>query len=323
MTLRVGFMGTPAFAVPTLQAIVAAGHDIPAVYTQPPRKAGRRGLALTPSPVQREAERLGITVLSPVNFRDEADVEAFRRLDLDVGVVVAYGLLLPQAILDAPRFGCLNGHGSLLPRWRGAAPIQRAIEAGDAVTGMMVMLMEAGLDTGPVALAAETPIGDTDTAGELHDRLAAMAADLIVEALEKLEAGALDFEPQTAITARTGREPVYARKLAKSEAAIDFGGDALSIARRINAFSPFPGAFFEMVLGGASERVKILRARAETGSGPIGTTLDDRLLVACGTGAVRLLELQRPGGRPMPAEEWLRGTPAAAGTRVLAGAAAG
>ncbi|UIJ71395.1 methionyl-tRNA formyltransferase [Aurantimonas sp. HBX-1] len=318
MALRVGFMGTPAFAVPTLQAIVAAGHEVAAVYTQPPRRAGRRGLTLTPSPVQLAAERLGLAVRSPINFRDPADVEAFEALGLDVGVVVAYGLLLPQEILDAPRFGCLNGHGSLLPRWRGAAPIQRAIEAGDAVTGMMVMRMEAGLDTGPVALTAETPICEAETAGELHDRLAEMAASLMVEALAKLEAGTLTFEDQDALAARTGREPVYARKLTKAEAAIDFGGDAESIARKINAFAPAPGAFVEMALAGASERVKILRARAETGSGVAGTTLDDRLLVACGTGAVRLLELQRPGGKPMPAEEWLRGSPFAAGTRLVA-----
>ncbi|NDV86209.1 methionyl-tRNA formyltransferase [Aurantimonas aggregata] len=322
MGLRVGFMGTPAFAVPTLQAIVAGGHEVPAVYTQPPRQAGRRGLTLTPSPVQVAAERLGLAVRSPINFRDPADVEAFEALGLDVGVVVAYGLLLPQAILDAPRFGCLNGHGSLLPRWRGAAPIQRAIEAGDAVTGMMVMQMEAGLDTGPVALTAETPIGDTETAGELHDRLAAMAASLMVEALAKLEAGTLTFEDQDALAARTGREPIYARKLTKAEAAIDFGGGAEGIARKINAFAPAPGAFSEMTLGGTSERVKILRARKENAEGEAGTTLDDRLLVACGTGSVRLLELQRPGGRPMPANEWLRGNPIAAGTRLVAAATA-
>lgn len=322
MTLRVGFMGTPAFAVPTLQAIVAAGHDVAAVYTQPPRQAGRRGLTLTPSPVQREAERHGLAVRSPINFRDAADVEAFAALGLDVGVVVAYGLLLPQAVLDAPRFGCLNGHGSLLPRWRGAAPIQRAIEAGDAMTGMMVMRMEAGLDTGPVALTAETPIGETETAGELHDRLAAICATLVVDALVALEAGTLTFEDQDALALRTGREPLYARKLTKAEAAIDFGGEAESIARKINAFAPAPGAFVEMTLGGTAGRVKLLRAKAEAGSGKPGTTLDDRLLVACGSGAVRLLELQRPGGRPMPAEEWLRGTPVAAGTRLVADAAA-
>ncbi|MCP3056148.1 methionyl-tRNA formyltransferase [Aurantimonas marianensis] len=319
MTLRVVFMGTPAFAVPTLRAIHAAGHDIAAVYTQPPRKAGRRGLILSPSPVQTEAERLGLDVRTPLNFKDEAEIAAFAALKADVAIVVAYGLLLPRAILGAPRHGCLNAHGSLLPRWRGAAPIQRAIEAGDATTGMMVMRMEAGLDTGPVALTAETPIGEAETAGELHDRLATMSADLMAEALEKLEAGTLTFEDQDAIAARTGRQPVYARKIDKAEAALDFAGDARLIAARINAFSPFPGAWTTMSFGAGPERVKILRARAETGSGAPGTLLDDRLLVACGSGAVRFLELQRAGGKPMPAEELLRGTPVPMG-HVIGGA---
>ncbi|WP_370195090.1 MULTISPECIES: methionyl-tRNA formyltransferase [Aurantimonas] len=319
MALRVVFMGTPAFSVPTLAALAAAGHDIAAVYTQPPRKAGRRGLTLTPSPVQREAERLGLPVRAPLNFKDPADREAFAALDCDVAVVVAYGLLLPQAVLDMPRQGCLNGHGSLLPRWRGAAPIQRAIEAGDAETGMMVMRMEAGLDTGPVALTAETPIAATDTTAELHDRLAEICATLMVEALDKLEAGTLTFEDQDSIAARTGRAPVYAAKIDKAEAALDFAGDASGIARRINAFSPFPGAWTMMNFGSAPERVKFLRAAAETGDGAPGTLLDDRLLIACGTGALRVLELQRAGGRRMSAEELLKGTPVPAGGR--AGAA--
>ena len=261
MALRVVFMGTPAFSVPTLAALAAAGHDIAAVYTQPPRKAGRRGLTLTPSPVQLEAERLGLPVRAPLNFKDPADREAFAALDCDVAVVVAYGLLLPQSVLDMPHLGCLNGHGSLLPRWRGAAPIQRAIEAGDAATGMMVMRMEAGLDTGPVALTAETPIAATDTTADLHDRLAEICATLMVEALDKLEAGTLTFEDQEAIAARTGRAPIYAAKIDKAEAALDFAGDASSLARRINAFSPFPGAWTTMSFGGAPERVKFLRAR--------------------------------------------------------------
>ncbi|MEC5323281.1 MULTISPECIES: methionyl-tRNA formyltransferase [unclassified Aurantimonas] len=314
MTLRVVFMGTPAFAVPTLRAIHAAEHDIAAVYTQPPRKAGRRGLTLTPSPVQTEAERLGLDVRTPLNFKDEAEITAFTALEADVAIVVAYGLLLPRPILDAPRHGCLNGHGSLLPRWRGAAPIQRAIEAGDAATGMMVMRMELGLDTGPVALAAETPIGQTETAGELHDRLAAISADLMAEALEKLEAGTLTFEDQNAIAARTGRAPLYARKIDKAEAALDFTGEAQPIAAKINAFSPFPGAWTTLSFGGKPERVKILRASAETGAGAPGTVLDGHLLVACGSGAVRLLELQRAGGKPMAADDLLRGSPVPAGS---------
>lgn len=330
MALSVVFMGTPEFSVPTLATIVAAGHRVPAVYTQPPRKAGRRGLQLTPSPVQVEAEKLGIAVRSPLNFRDPAEIDAFTALEADVAVVVAYGLLLPQALLDTPRFGCLNGHGSLLPRWRGAAPIQRAIEAGDAATGMMVMRMEAGLDTGPVALTAETPISPGETAGELQARLSAMSAELMVEALAKLEAGTLAFEDQAAIAARTGREPIYARKIDKTETRIDWTADAKAVAGRINGFSPMPGAWTTMPFGAKSERVKVLRAVAiddladspglsgKADAGPDaalpGTTLDDALTVACGAGAVRLLEVQRAGGRRVAADELLRGTPVPAGT---------
>ncbi|MAU95958.1 MAG: methionyl-tRNA formyltransferase [Fulvimarina sp.] len=319
MALTVTFMGTPAFSVPTLTAIVEAGHRVPAVYTQPPRKAGRRGLQLTHSPVQIEAERLGLEVRIPLNFRDPADVEAFAALEADVAVVVAYGLLLPQALLDAPRFGCLNGHGSLLPRWRGAAPIQRAIEAGDATTGMMVMRMEAGLDTGPVALTAEASIGPSDTTGELHDRLSQLSATLMVEALARLEAGTLAFEDQAAIASRTGRDPVYARKIDKAETAIDWTGDAAGIARRINAFSPMPGAWTTLPFAGKPERVKLLRAEVADGSGVAGTVLADDLTVACGSGAVRLLELQRAGGKRVAAADLLRGTPVAARTMLGAG----
>ncbi|NDW03232.1 methionyl-tRNA formyltransferase [Jiella pacifica] len=325
MALSVVFMGTPAFSVPTLAALVEAGHRVSAVYTQPPRKAGRRGLKLTPSPAQLEAERLGLPVRSPLNFKDPAEVEAFAALEADVAVVVAYGLLLPQALLDAPRFGCLNGHGSLLPRWRGAAPIQRAIEAGDAATGMMVMRMEAGLDTGPVALTAETEIGPSETAGDLQERLSRLSAELMVEALAKLEAGTLTFEDQAAIEARTGRAPLYAKKIDKAETPVDWAADAKAVAGRINGFSPAPGAWTTMPFSGAPERVKLLRAVAVDGdaggdfaSPAPGTTLDDHLTVACGTGAVRLLELQRAGGKKVAATELLRGTPIAAGT-VLGG----
>lgn len=314
MTLKIVFMGTPAFSVPTLTALHEAGHDIAAVYSQPPRKAGRRGLKLTPSPVQVEAERLGLPVRTPASFKDEAEVEAFAALEADVAVVVAYGLLLRQPVLDAPRFGCLNGHGSLLPRWRGAAPIQRAIEAGDATTGMMVMKMEAGLDTGPVALTAETPIGDTETAGELQERLSAMSAELMVEALEELEAGTLAFEDQQALATRTGREAIYARKIDKSETQIAWDGDSSAIARKINAFSPSPGAWTTVPFSSDYERVKILRAQAVEGSGRPGTTLDDALAVACGSGAVRLLTVQRAGGKPMDAETLLRGSAVPADT---------
>ncbi|WP_062110933.1 methionyl-tRNA formyltransferase [Aureimonas sp. AU40] len=312
MTLRVVFMGTPAFSVPTLRALAEGGHDIPAVYSQPPRPAGRRGLAPTPSPIALEAERLGIEVRTPASLKGAEEQAAFAALRADVAVVVAYGLLLPPAILDAPRLGALNGHGSLLPRWRGAAPIQRAIEAGDAETGMMVMRMEAGLDTGPVALTDTLTIGARETAGELHDRLSLSSAALMVRALDALEAGTLRFEPQDEIAVRTGREVLYARKIEKSEAEIDWTRGSGEIARRINAFSPFPGAWTTL----AGERLKLLRAESAEGSGAPGTALDDRLLVATGEGAVRLLDVQRAGGKAGPAELFLRGASVPAGTRL-------
>ncbi|MER0238596.1 methionyl-tRNA formyltransferase [Fulvimarina sp. MAC8] len=316
MLLKLAFMGTPDFAVPTLKAVHRAGHEVASVYTQPPRKAGRRGLSVTPSPVQREAEALGLTVHTPLNFRDEAERWAFAAHEFDVAVVVAYGLLLPEAVLAAPKHGCLNGHGSLLPRWRGAAPIQRAIQAGDATTGMMIMQMETGLDTGPVARTMETAIGETETAGELHDRMAAMCADLMVDALSKLQAGVLHFEAQDAIAARTGRDACYARKIDKAEARIDFHLRGSDVARQINAFSPFPGAWTMLPIGEKTERVKVLRARAEDGEGEPGTALDDGLLIACQSGAVRLLEVQRAGGKPMAAGDLLRGVAVPAGTRL-------
>lgn len=320
MTLRVVFMGTPGFSVPTLRAVAEAGHEIAAVYTRPPRAAGRRGLSLTPSPVQAEADRIGIEVRTPSTLKDAPAIESLAALGADVGVVVAYGLLLPQAALDALRRGCLNGHASLLPRWRGAAPIQRAVEAGDRETGMMVMRMEAGLDTGPVAVTKRVAVGAAETAGELGERLSFLSAEAMVEALVLLEAGGLRFEDQASIAARTGREPVYAAKIDKRETRIDFTGDADAIVRRINAFSPFPGAWTEIDFGAGPERVKLLRASAEQPSGVArgqpGEVLDDRLLVACGGhSSLRLLELQRAGGRTMAAADWLRGNPAAAGAR--------
>ena len=318
MPLTVVFMGTPAFSVPTLTALSDAGHRIAAVYTQPPRAAGRRGLTLTPSPVQVEAERLGLPVRSPLSLKDPAEIAALTDLKADISVVVAYGLLLPQGALDAPRHGCLNGHASLLPRWRGAAPIQRAIEAGDRATGMMVMRMEAGLDTGPVAITKELAIGDTETAGELHDRLSAVSAAAMVEALARLEAGTLTFEDQDAIAARTGRQMVYARKIDKAEAELDFTASAEAVARKINAFSPFPGAWTLLDVGAGPERVKFLRAAVEAGrdGAAPGELLDDRLLIAAANGgAVRVLDLQRAGGKPMRAADLLRGTPLPAGGR--------
>ena len=301
MPLRVIFMGTPDFSVPTLRAIAEAGHEIAAVYTQPPRAAGRRGLELTPSPVQREAERLGLEVRTPKSLKGEAEQQAFAALQADVAVVVAYGLLLPKAILEAPRLGCLNGHASLLPRWRGAAPIQRAIMAGDAETGMMIMRMEEGLDTGPVAMVEKCAIEPDMTAGELHDRLTAQGASLMVEALTRLGINCLTFTLQ----ATTG--VTYARKIDKSETRVDWTRPAGEVHNHIRGLSPFPGAWCEVDIGGRMERLKLLRSTLSDGVGESGGILDDRLTVACGTGAVRLVEVQRAGGRPAAAQEFLRG----------------
>ena len=306
MSLRVIFMGTPEFSVPVLRAIAEAGHEIAAVYTQPPRAAGRRGLELTPSPVQREAERLDVAVSSPTSLKSEAEQAAFRALQADVAVVVAYGLLLPKAILEAPRLGCINGHASLLPRWRGAAPIQRAIMAGDTETGMMVMHMEEGLDTGPVALVEKCAIGPDMTAGDLHDRLMNIGATLMVEALSRLETNTL------ASTLQATDGVTYARKIDKSETRVDWTRPAGEVHNHIRGLSPFPGAWCEADIGGRTERLKLLRSTLSEGTlsegmGESGGILDDRLTVACGTGAVRLVEVQRAGGRPAAAQEFLRG----------------
>lgn len=301
MPLRVIFMGTPDFSVPTLAAIAEAGHEMVCVYTQPPRPAGRRGLELTPSPVQREAERLGVEVRTPLSLKGEAEQEAFRALGADVAVVVAYGLLLPKAILEGTRLGCYNGHASLLPRWRGAAPIQRAIMAGDGETGMMVMKMDVGLDTGPVALTAKVEIGPDMTAGELHDRLMQEGAGLMVEALAKLEQGNLPLTPQPEDGV------VYARKIDKAETRIDWAQPAAEVHNHIRGLSPFPGAWCEVTIGGKLERLKVLRSTLGEGAAAPGAILDGNLTVACGQGAVRLLEVQRAGGKIISAEEFLRG----------------
>ncbi|MDR7033382.1 methionyl-tRNA formyltransferase [Mesorhizobium sp. BE184] len=303
--LRVVFMGTPDFSVPTLRALAQAGHEIAAVYTQPPRAGGRRGLEEVPSPVQREAESLGIEVRTPVSLKGEAEQEAFRALGADVAVVVAYGLLLPKPVLEAPRLGCLNSHASLLPRWRGAAPIQRAIMAGDHETGMMIMKMEQGLDTGPVALLEKTAIEPDMTAGDLHDRLMAMSASLMMRALELLEEDRLAYTPQSA------EGVTYASKIDKAEARIDWTLPASEVHNRIRGLSPFPGAWCEAEIGGRVERLKLLRstlpAQAEDRSGEPGGILDDRLTIACGAGAIRLVELQRAGGKPVSAPQFLHG----------------
>ena len=307
MPLRIVFMGTPDFAVPTLVEIVGRGHDVAAVYTRAPKPAGRRGLDLTPSPVEREARRFGLPVLTPATLRT-ADAEgAVRAHGADVAVVVAYGLILPPPILEACPLGAFNLHASLLPRWRGAAPINRAIMAGDAETGVMVMKMEEGLDTGPVAMAERVPIAPDATAGDLHDRLARLGADLMVRALAALERGSLTLTPQSdaGIT--------YAHKIDKDETRIAWARPWRQVHDHIRGLSPFPGAWFE--LAGEGARVKVLRTTQGEGAGVPGTVLDDQLTVACGEGAVRILELQRAGRQAMKADEFLRGTAVAAGTR--------
>jgi methionyl-tRNA formyltransferase len=300
--MRIVFMGTPDFSVPVLDALVDAGHEIACVYCQPPRPAGR-GKKDRPSPVQVRAKALGLPVRHPVSLKSPEAQADFAALDADVGVVVAYGLILPQAVLDAPRHACLNIHASLLPRWRGAAPIQRAIMAGDAETGVCIMQMEAGLDTGPVLLRHALPIGAEETAGELHDRLSALGASAIVEALHDLPSLTPEPQPEEGVT--------YAHKIDKAEAAIDWSGDAEEIGRTIRGLSPFPGAW--TMAGG--KRVKLLRVRAVDGSGAPGTVLDGAK-IACGAGAVELIEVQPEGKSPMSAEEWLRGARLSPGTRL-------
>ena len=310
MTLKVVFMGTPEFSVPTLAEIVAAGHDVVAVYTQPPRPAGR-GMEEMRSPVHRFADASGIAVRTPKTLRDPQAQAAFAALQADVAVVVAYGLILPKPVLDAPRHGCLNLHASALPRWRGAAPIQRAIMAGDTSTAVMVMRMEEGLDTGPVCLAEEVRIGPETTAGELHDTLSAIGGGLMVRALAALERGSLGSkaQPDAGVT--------YARKIEKAEARIDFARPAAHVHNHIRGLSPWPGAFLEVAgAGGKSERIKVLRSTIAAGSGTAGTVLDGELTIACGTGAVRLVEVQRAGKKPMTAAELLRGFALPVGTTV-------
>lgn len=310
MTLRIIFMGTPEFSVPTLRALKEAGHEIVAVYSQPPRPGGRRGLDLQKSPVHQAAELLGIPVFTPLNFKDEADRERFRGLNADVAVVVAYGLLLPEAILNGTRLGCYNGHASLLPRWRGAAPIQRAIMAGDKTTGIMVMKMEKGLDTGPIALTREVDIGDNTTAGELHDQLMLVGARAMVEAMEKLENDDLPLTPQP------DDGVLYASKIDKNETRIDFSRPAQDVHNHIRGLSPFPGAWFEVEINGRPERVKVLATELAQGKGEAGTVLDDMLTIACGSGAIRLARLQKAGGKQLRTADFLRGTPLRAGTRL-------
>ena len=306
MPLRLIFMGTPAFAVPTLQAIVAGGHDIVAIYTRAPKPAGR-GMAMKPSPIADEARRMKVAVHTPASLKSAEVQDTFRAHGADAAIVVAYGLILPPPILQATKFGCFNLHASLLPRWRGAAPINRAIMAGDRETGVTVMKMDEGLDTGAIAMTERVTIGADMTAGELHDALAEAGAGLMVQALEKLERGTLKFTAQ----AETG--VTYAEKIDKAETRIDWTKPWQQVHDHIRGLSPFPGAWCELADVG---RVKLLRSTRATGNGTPGTLLDDRLAIACGEGAVRVLELQRAGRQPMTAEEFLRGTSVRAGGRL-------
>jgi methionyl-tRNA formyltransferase len=310
--MRIVFMGTPEFAVPALEALAAAGHDVVAAYSQPPRAGGRRGNALTPSPVHARAEAMGIAVRTPVSLRDPEAQAEFAALGADVAVVAAYGLILPRAVLDAPRLGCLNIHGSLLPRWRGAAPIQRAILAGDAETGVGIMQMEAGLDTGPVRLEGRTPI-DGKTAGELTSELAEMGARLMVEVLADIDAYPAVAQAEDGVT--------YAAKIDKGEARLDFSRSAVEVERQVRAFNP-PGAWFEV----DGERIRVLSARVqgESAAKPWNTNfastpglvLDEQLAIGCGTGAIRPFEVQRAGRGTMTVWDLLRGFPIPAGTQL-------
>ncbi|WP_306112750.1 MULTISPECIES: methionyl-tRNA formyltransferase [unclassified Roseovarius] len=301
--MRVVFMGSPEFSVPVLDALVDAGHEIACVYCQPPRPAGR-GKKDRPTPVQARAEALGLEVRHPVNLKSAEEQAAFAALNADVAVVVAYGLILPQPVLDAPRRGCLNIHASLLPRWRGAAPIHRAIMAGDAETGICIMQMEAGLDTGPVLLREAVAIGAEETTGQLHDRLSALGATAIIRALSHLDDLTPDPQPDDGVT--------YAAKIDKAEARVDWAWTAAEVDRHIRGLSPFPGAWTEV----AGQRVKLLASRLGQGCGAPGQVLDDALTIACGRGAVEVLRLQRAGKAAQDRDEFLRGMPLPKGTKL-------
>lgn len=310
MSLRVVFMGTPDFAVPTLSEIVGQGHDVVAVYTRTPAAAGR-GMELKPSPVHRMADRFGLPVLTPKTLRTDEAAEIFRSHQADVAVVVAYGMILPTTILEAPELGCLNLHASLLPRWRGAAPIQRAIMAGDKETGVAVMKMEEGLDTGPVAMAERVAIEPDMNAGELHDRLMVLGADLMVRALAALSRGGLGFTPQP-------EEGVtYAHKIRNEDARIDWAQPAQAVHDHVRGLAPFPGAFFTADFGKGEERVKVLRAALGKGSGTPGTLLDNDGTISTSDGAVRLIQVQRAGKGPVAFDEFLRGVRIGPGARFL------
>lgn len=303
--MRLIFLGTPEFAIPTLAALLDAEHDVAVVYTQPPRPSGR-GQRPRPSPVQCFAEARGIPVRTPTSLKSAEAQRAFAAVGADAAVVAAYGLILPHAILQAPRFGCLNVHPSLLPRWRGAAPIQRAILAGDRETGVTIMLVDEGLDSGPILLSRRVPITPTSTAAELHDRLAEIGGQLMVEALAGLAAGTLTPVSQREEAAS------YAAKLRPDEGELDWQRPAAELDRAVRALNPWPGTWFKH----AGERIKVLAAELAAASGPPGTVLDDRLTVACGEGALRLTRLQRAGKAALRAEAFLRGYPIPPGSRL-------
>ena len=309
--MRLAFMGTPDFSIPALGELVAAGHEIAAVYTRAPQPSGR-GHRLKESPIHAFAETQGLAVRTPKNFRSEAEVEAFRALDLDAAVVVAYGIILPKAVLEAPRLGCFNLHASLLPRWRGAAPIQRAIMAGDAETAAEVMRMEEGLDTGPILLSETVAITGADTAGTLHDRLARIGAELLPRALSAVERGGIVETPQ----AEEG--VLYADKISPAEARIDWTRPARLVDCHVRGLSPFPGAWFEAPSSKGPQRVKALMSKLAAGEGAPGDILEaeERLVIACGDGAVELVSLQRAGKSPQGASDFLRGFPLARGAKV-------
>lgn len=309
MPLRLIFMGTPDFAVPTLIELAGAGHEIVAVYTRAPKPAGR-GMALQDTPVAREAKRLGFPVLTPKTLRTEEAQAEFGAFDADAAVVVAYGLLLPKPVLDAVPLGCFNLHASLLPRWRGAAPINRAVMAGDAESGVTVMKMDEGLDTGGMAMIERVSIGADMTAGDLHERLAAIGGDLMHRALGALERGSLQVVPQPADGV------IYAEKISKAETRIDWAKPARDVHNHVRGLSPFPGAWFELPGEKAPVRVKVLRATRGQASGAPGSVLDDNLTIACGDGAIRIIELQRAGKQPMKADEFLRGNKLSRGMRL-------
>src|SRR3954452_8564019 len=302
MPLRLIFMGTPEFAVPTLRALAERGHEMVAVYTRVAKPSGR-GMKLQSTPVEQQARRLGISVLTPTTLKTAEAQREFEGHHADAAVVVAYGMILPRAILDAPKLGCFNLHASLLPRWRGAAPINRAIMAGDAESGVMVMKMDTGLDTGDVAMAERIAITDAMTAADLHDALAPLGADLMVRAMGALERGKLQ------LTRQSEQGVTYAAKIDKAEARIDWNQPARAVLRHIHGLSPFPGAWCEIAIDDAPARLKILRCEQVDRAGAPGELLDDRLTIACKDGAIRFLELQRAGKAPMKAEEFLRGTP--------------